>query len=114
MPPVLVQGKGTVGDRGERFDLGTGILRKWPTSLWYGFGLHVVSGSLDRRLYPVLEARVVVMKFCHVDGNTVIKKIMISIYQTTLCLFFYVPGVVPEREGKMAKDDDQARRQIGR
>jgi hypothetical protein len=29
-------------------------------------------------------------------------------------LFFSVPGVVPEREGKMAKDDDQAGRQIRR
>ena len=29
-------------------------------------------------------------------------------------VFFSVPGVVPEREGKMAKDDDQAGRQIGR
>jgi hypothetical protein len=40
-------------------------------------------------------------------------EILISTYQTAR-YFSLFPGVVPEREGKMAKDDDQAGRQIGR
>jgi len=54
------------------------------------------------------------MNFCHVDGKTVaLRNFDIHLPDYTV-FFFSIPGVVPEREGKMAKDDDQAGRQIGR
>lgn len=122
---IIVVSCGDVSGRDVgSFDCSLGInwnLHKWRTSLWYSFGLPDVSGSLARKstlLTPQSPSYCccswkALMNFCNVNEHTVVLRNS-DIHLPDCKVFFSLPGVVPEREGKMAKDDDQAGRKIGR